>query len=203
MKRYGFTLAEVLITLGIIGVVSAMVIPTFTQSTQNAKIGPRLAKAVAALEQANKASLSDAESDSLTGAGLTSAANYTGNLTRHMKGAFTNPGQTRFLAADGVSYTFLASFINGAGDNPLHQTVVNNQVMIDINGEGGPNTDARDRFYFQMMDDGSLRPWGGSWEDARNRWYGERGQCLSNERPRDPQRCAGHVMENGLKVEYK
>lgn len=32
MKRYGFTLAEVLITLGIIGVVAALTIPTLIQN---------------------------------------------------------------------------------------------------------------------------------------------------------------------------
>lgn len=34
MKNYGFTLAEVLVTLGIIGVVSAMTIPTLMQNHQ-------------------------------------------------------------------------------------------------------------------------------------------------------------------------
>ena len=33
MKKYGFTLAEVLITLGIIGVVAAMTIPTLISDT--------------------------------------------------------------------------------------------------------------------------------------------------------------------------
>lgn len=32
MKKYGFTLAEVLITLGIIGVVAALTIPTLMQN---------------------------------------------------------------------------------------------------------------------------------------------------------------------------
>ena len=36
-KRFGFTLAEVLITLGIIGVVAAMTMPTLLNSTQGAQ----------------------------------------------------------------------------------------------------------------------------------------------------------------------
>lgn len=35
--KYGFTLAEVLITLGIIGVVAAMTIPTLIANTNGAK----------------------------------------------------------------------------------------------------------------------------------------------------------------------
>ena len=37
-KRFGFTLAEVLITLGIIGVVAAMTIPTFKNTKSNSKV---------------------------------------------------------------------------------------------------------------------------------------------------------------------
>ena len=37
-KRFGFTLAEVLITLGIIGVVAAMTIPTLISNTNGAKL---------------------------------------------------------------------------------------------------------------------------------------------------------------------
>ena len=38
-------------------------------------------------------------------------------------------------------------------------------LMIDIDGDGGPNVIGRDLFFFQMMDNGSLLPWGGSWEN--------------------------------------
>ena len=66
MKRSGFTLAEVLIALGIIGVISALTMPTFTAKTQTAKVGPQLAKAVANFEQAAKMVLADNEADMLT-----------------------------------------------------------------------------------------------------------------------------------------
>ena len=201
MKRYGFTLAEVLITLGIIGVVSAMVIPTFTQSTQNAKIGPKLAKAVAGFEQATKACLNDEEADSLIGAGIATSDNFRTNLSHHMKGAnFTNiDGKASYLAADGASYTVESAFNTITGEFP-HLTVAANEVMIDINGDAGPNKNARDRFYFQLMDDGSLKPWGGSHMDINHTWSK---LCKKNITAGDYKYCAGHVMENGLKVEYK
>ena len=46
MKKNGFTLAEVLITLGIIGVIAAITLPTLMSDTTSAQIGPKLAKAV-------------------------------------------------------------------------------------------------------------------------------------------------------------
>ena len=53
MKKYGFTLAEVLITLGILGVIAALTIPGLMLDSRRAQIGPKLAAAVSAFEQAN------------------------------------------------------------------------------------------------------------------------------------------------------
>lgn len=51
-KRTGFTLAEVLITLGIIGVVAAMTIPTLISNTNGAQFKTAYKKALSTLNQA-------------------------------------------------------------------------------------------------------------------------------------------------------
>ena len=51
-KRFGFTLAEVLITLGIIGVVAAMTIPTLIANTNSAKFRSQYKKSLSTLNQA-------------------------------------------------------------------------------------------------------------------------------------------------------
>ena len=51
-KRFGFTLAEVLITLGIIGVVAAMTIPTLISNTNGAKFRSQFKKTLSTLNQA-------------------------------------------------------------------------------------------------------------------------------------------------------
>lgn len=51
MKK-GFTLAEVLITLGIIGVVAAMTIPTLIQNTNSVKFASQFKKTISTLSQA-------------------------------------------------------------------------------------------------------------------------------------------------------
>ncbi len=51
-KRSGFTLAEVLITLGIIGVVAAMTIPTLIQNTNSVKFASQFKKTLSTLSQA-------------------------------------------------------------------------------------------------------------------------------------------------------
>lgn len=52
MRRQGFTLAEVLITLGIIGVVAAMTIPTLISNTNGAQFKSAYKKALSSLNQA-------------------------------------------------------------------------------------------------------------------------------------------------------
>ncbi len=50
MKNKGFTLTEVLITLGIIGVIAALTIPQLVNSTRNAHLGAQYASAISTLE---------------------------------------------------------------------------------------------------------------------------------------------------------
>ncbi len=51
-KKFGFTLAEVLITLGIIGVVAAMTIPNLIANTNSAKFRSQFKKTLSTLNQA-------------------------------------------------------------------------------------------------------------------------------------------------------
>lgn len=52
MKNYGFTLAEVLITLGIIGVVAALTLPALVQNNRNREMQTRLKRGYSVLSQA-------------------------------------------------------------------------------------------------------------------------------------------------------
>lgn len=55
-KKIGFTLAEVLITLGIIGVVAAMTIPTLIANTNSARFRSKFKKTISTLSQAARMS---------------------------------------------------------------------------------------------------------------------------------------------------
>ena len=96
MKKFGFTLAEVLITLGIIGVVAALTAPALVQNAGSAQIGPKLAKAVSTFEIANENLLNDSGVNTLvaasayTGSGDTEAENYIRNLSNYMKITYYN-----------------------------------------------------------------------------------------------------------------
>ena len=65
MKKNGFTLAEVLITLTIIGIVAAMTMPALLSSIEKGQIGPKLAKAISTLENANRTILQQYDESNL------------------------------------------------------------------------------------------------------------------------------------------
>ena len=84
-KKFGFTLAEVLITLGIIGVVAAMTIPTLIQNTNSVKFATQFKKDISTLSQA--ALMAQAQYD--TDYGTTSTTCGTGTKT---EGSTTTTG---------------------------------------------------------------------------------------------------------------
>lgn len=105
MKK-GFTLAEILITLGIIGVVAALTAPSLVQNAGNAKIGPTLQKTVSTIEIANQQMMVDNEASSLSGVvnkdltNLQAYSNnkgykdYVDNLVNYISGSSYEEGQT-------------------------------------------------------------------------------------------------------------
>ena len=81
-KRFGFTLAEVLITLGIIGVVAAMTIPTLIQNTNSIKFVTQFKKTISTLSQAGLMAQAQFDVDyaGLSGASPTDGSCKTQNL---------------------------------------------------------------------------------------------------------------------------
>lgn len=73
-KKSAFTLAEVLITLGIIGIVAEMTIPTLMNNVQNQAYVSGMKKGFSVLSQANSALIAESGS-------LTAAVNSYGSLT--------------------------------------------------------------------------------------------------------------------------
>ena len=78
MKKSGFTLAEVLITLGIIGVVAAMTIPNLIANTNGAKFRSQFKKTLSTLNQAGLMAQAQYDFD---------FAGTTGNATNAAAGA--------------------------------------------------------------------------------------------------------------------
>ena len=87
MKKFGFTLAEVLITLGIIGVVAALTAPALVQNAGTSKIGPTLAKISATLENAHEQLLHDEEATDLSKVTDNETDKYFEMLSKYVSGS--------------------------------------------------------------------------------------------------------------------
>ena len=163
-KRFGFTLAEVLITLGIIGVVAAMTMPTLMNSTQGAQYKAAYKKALSAISQGvtlNVALDGASFADSVAGtAGATTTANSVANILNarmnvvraalgNADAAYKMSGtgaptkdraNTALFFNDGVTFTFPNSSA-ACTDDPDNSGATRHicKGFIDVNGQKGPN----------------------------------------------------------------
>lgn len=188
MKK-GFTLAEVLITLGIIGVVAALAAPALNNSTQKAKVGPALSKFINTLETAHEHIIADNQADSLSAVTENSVDTYMIELVKYVKGAkedktlgeFTPaPSNFKGMQEDGspiketdgpkmAVFTFadgsaMAVNMYARGSQLKGGTYKGNvaAVWVDINGfDKKPNRAGKDEFRFYIDDSGSVYPDGG------------------------------------------
>ncbi len=229
MKRFGFTLAEVLITLGIIGVISALTLPSLLNDTQGAQVGPRLGKAVSMFEQANQALLEENNVDSLSDGGFYTSDGdtngiraYATELSNHLKitqyrgtnysiaddsrignSPINNNGRS-WITKDGTIYHIAFWGFRPAGNVAPHNRMIG-VVVIDINGNASPNLPGTDVFAFSLRNDGSLVPVGSfRWNlnDGDTQWQNT---CANDRVPTagNYYTCTASIFENNMKVLYK
>lgn len=147
-KTIAFTLAEVLITLGIIGVVAAMTIPTLMNNTNNQEIVSRVKKVYSSFTQAfSQAELNDGPVDgwgwiaSGSGAGAINVLNVLSNYLSITK----NCGTADLSCFPSVGYKDL----NGLGvdgfstANYISRAILNDGTSIAIITRSANCTDVR------------------------------------------------------------
>lgn len=157
IKKFGFTLAEVLITLGIIGVVAAMTIPTLMNKTNDSELKAGYKKIISVVNQgismnyaldgvdfsgiSSEGNSSDTQGTSWLGF-LYNRLNVVGKDSDNEDGG---GGKTRVFFTDGSSITLTDVEKACTETSPC-------SVIIDVNGKKGPNkitaaTDAlKDRY---------------------------------------------------------
>lgn len=186
MKK-AFTLAEVLITLGIIGVVAAITIPGLITEHQKRATVTKLERAISVLNQAYKLSYDDVGEPSVeesfgmgsieyfktywepyiktalvcksySHCGYDSNAPWKfANGTASQTAAVAENARTTFYTLDGILYVI---FTAGGSDNGL---VKISYILVDLNGGGKPNKIGKDVFYLTRVTDnggGGVQPYG-------------------------------------------
>ncbi|MBR1754254.1 type II secretion system protein [bacterium] len=217
MKKYGFTLAEVLITLGIIGVVAALTIPTLMQEQRNKEYVSRFQKAWGLLNNAIK--ISEAHNGFIKTWGPTNNYDDTelfmdkyfapyfniaknckllqnqgcwAQKTTYINGNETsyndNLTQYKMLLNDGMSLNFvLAGY-------PIDQV----HIAVDTNGPKGPNIGGRDIFKFALfLNSGQISP---MQEEDKDKTLSElKERCLTGT---SLPSCGAYLVKNGYKMDY-
>ena len=158
LRKTAFTLAEVLVTLGIIGVVSAMTVPTLMQNYQRQSYVTQLHKVYNELSQALLRYQTDKNAISLKEAGLSGSDAYTEFQRSYFKvvqdcGATQTPcfassykkmsgSSTNFKCKYGCMSLASGAAIGGYGNgtNGVYE------IVVDVNGQKGPNIFGRDAF---------------------------------------------------------
>ena len=167
-----FTLAEVLVTLGIIGVVSAMTVPTLMQNHQRKSYVTQLHKVYNELQQAIVQLMADTNAVNLKEAGINTTAASQNFIKNYFKTVTTCENSLKPCFSD--TYRFLSGAVYGIGDHvstsyilaggaavrPLYIAegssgkLVN--ILVDVNGQQGPNILGRDTFYIAIYNNGAI-----------------------------------------------
>jgi len=188
MRKYlAFTLAEVLITLGIIGVVAALTMPALIQHFEKKSTLTKLKKAISVLNQAYSVSFYDygEPDDSFNQGGNAYFEKYWAPYLKVSKYCNTSKacgynsnypwsypnGQNTGVAViyydygrtvyspEGFVYMIRVKAIGGT-------PVPSRLVVVDINGEQGPNVYGKDVFFLERdTKNGIIQPLGYNMDD--------------------------------------
>ena len=198
-KNKGFTLAEVLITLGIIGVVAAMTMPTLVNNSRNQECRAGLKAGYALISTALNSMIAD---DMSTRSGDYASREFTPVFRNYFK--VGNKGGNYQDCKDNTIFITTENSNNDPGDhdneyrtyskknniytkflddgqfvlaNGMLVAIENKEppiiyISIDVNGKGKkPNVWGIDLFTFQLMENGKLLPMGAEGTDYDSEIY--------------------------------
>lgn len=215
-KKFGFTLSEVLITLGIIGIVAVLTIPAVMKNYRNRLYVAQLQKTYAQISDAVQAIMTDEHTGSFYETKAALANNCTNAnsgdcsagagyfLNKYFKVVKRNCGSgtnacaaSSYQSISGANAGRLAGdyciqTTNGAAICMKRNTDASGNVFvdlnIDVNGQADPNITGRDVFYLTVQTNGTVT-------DYRNT---DEGSCSSP----TSAGCFNKVRNAGWKMEY-
>lgn len=189
--KLAFTLAEVLITLGIIGVVAALVMPGFIQDSKKRQTSARLKRFNSIMSQAITRSinengsfddivwLNDSEFD------LESFFNtYLAQYLSYRVAKKNSPGEFDVELSDGTTFKIWKS-----------SACV--ELYFDVNGKKNPNTMGKDQYNFMMCD----KAHNSGWSDGRA-WGSYRISAHKNNRAILHTYCTSNARYCSALLEY-
>ena len=178
-KHLGFTLAEVLITLGIIGIVAAMTIPNLITTHQQKESVVKLQKAISVMNQAYRLAYDDVGEATAEEARALGVQGYfdkfwapyikvlelcnktncgyeahepfkSPNGSHYSLGVESGSNRIVFITMDGFLYMIVTNY----GANADGVSLTSKMIYVDINGIRKPNVVGKDVFLLERKIDG-------------------------------------------------
>ncbi len=209
-KFVGFTLAEVLITLGIIGVVAALTLPSVIQKYQKKVTAERLKKMYSTLSQAVQMSEKDNDSVETWDFLLPTQdfmnkyiVPYIKDIAEREKSG-TNLSKEYILADGSTLYAWTYSLSQNGRKECIFR-----QFNVDINGDKKPNVLGKDIFIFYIFPQkgreynggyGNIAqnvPHGGLYPDG----YGYPRDMMMNDAWRGCNRRGTSILNDGVEID--
>ncbi len=226
----GFTLSEILITLGIVGIVAVLTVPGVMKNYQNRLYTAQLEKIYAQLSDAAQAIMTDEHVDNFyetTAGGVSNAECHTsGNCTQGLGYFFNNylktvkkncsNGNDKCVFTDNTTYkTVTGANVNGLSRSYCVQTVTGASVcgsynnsnkclsmMVDVNGTAQPNVAGRDVFSMDMHKNGSISDYGSGCADNAKGCRANSCTTGTGSTYTAACGCLNNVIDAGWKMEY-
>lgn len=215
MKIKGFTLAEVLIVLTILGVIAALTMPALNTNIQKQQAGPALMRAISTLETANALVANEREFYNFA----ESCRNYLNDcfepFVKEKIGAASfnerieyenlgNPGMALETFSNG--YVTKNGFVYYIPSVDLNDSGIM-RIFVDINGNKRPNVIGKDLFYLTLIAENEGSHLYADSSDALlelpQAQSDESWRNACNERQvSDGRTCAGSIVDNGGRVIY-
>lgn len=207
MKKGGFTLAEVLITLGIVGVIASLTMPMLVNQSKNQANASKLSSTVSNIENALTSAMARDSVSELYDTELWekvgTPADFVDEMEKYLqcthvedvygesniralnKEAGETPAGDAYMLKSGA--VMFISDIAEDDDSEFAATVV-----IDVNGATVPNTYGRDIFFYKLGAKGFLYPYGGEKVEGD----------YTCDIDGDGMGCAGKLLEENYKMNY-
>lgn len=218
IRKLGFTLAEVLITLGIIGVVAALTMPSIINKYQKEILRNQFKKAYSEISQATELLKVKEDINIFEYAKANNSQKALDKLMTQIKGAEVLEGSRSttdfaksFYAPKGLNkkgltgeYCDNTNVYRGSNgifysmdDRTTNSSIADPKLCIDINGKSLPNSLGYDLFVFIFTPDGNLVPFTYEWtvEQTINTLDDISTQCSYN-KPRKAFSCSYYALSD-------
>ena len=176
MKKYfnAFTLSEVLITLAVVGVISALTLPSVIQNIQDKQFRHKFKKSYSAFAQAILM-IKNEEGEFINDYTLSNIGNNYCKIIKQMKVAYSKTkcglnipdanwhDDLNWYAKDGRTFDlsgnnyYRTKYVFQTADSTLYfYSCISGQIILDVNGYKKPNVVGRDIYYFHLGENGNV-----------------------------------------------